>query len=261
MGAAKQSTLVVLFTCGLVGLLIGCGSTEATTSSTADAPPETVHEEADSETVAQAPNSFTPNFWIESESEQPDGSSARQRMELGGLSAAGDFQTPRGFAGLANTCDVDYQRDAFLPGKLTVENTTKRFPIEITSGIMIGVAPYLPGEGPKEELVADVAQDFSTGQSCEANAAFASVEFELSSGETGRHSFLIVVHEYYSPAYPQGRKSALNERRVGIANPIPLATDWEQTCVSASVPLDGEFARPDGEPITEHQFDSDLPPC
>lgn len=224
---------------------------------------ETVYEETETETVDQTSGSFSPTFWIESDAELPDGSSARERMELGDLVAASDFEASGGFAGLSEACEVDAQRDALLPGKLVVENTTKRFPIEITSGIVVGTRPTAAGENPyPEKPVTDIAQNFETDPSCEPYAGAAPVEFELSSGETGRQNFLIVVHDYYSPAHPGGRKSDLGDLRTGINFPIPLATDWERTCVSASAPLDGELTRLDGGPITEHQFEpSDLPSC
>jgi hypothetical protein len=241
-------------------VLLGCGGT----SSTADVSPDTTYEDTYSETPAQAAVPFSANFWVKTEAKQSDGSSARAQLELGDLVAAGDFIAPEGFAGLTNTCDLDFQRDALIPGELTVENTTNGFPIAITSGIMIA-KPFSPEEGfyslgPETS----VAQSFSSSQSCEpANELDmrATVDFELSDGETGRHKFLIVVHEYYSPEYPQGDIESLGYLRGGIYFPA-MSSDFDQTCVSASVPVDGIFVRLDGKRIPEYAYEpSDLPRC
>lgn len=237
----------------MLGLALGvasCGGGESSDSSTADtSPPQEPVESASA--TEYSPPTFTANFWVTEYLEQSDGSTSRQRFGLGDLAAADQFDPPSGYESLVATCEVDRKRDALIPGVLIAEDTTERFPIELSSGIVIE-RPFQEGYadlGPETSM----AQAFSSGPSCEPGGELenteAEVTFSLAHGETGRHRFLIVVHNYYSPRHPQGDAESLGFLRVGF---FPtLYTGWEPTCISASAPLEDGFARPDGKPIGE----------
>lgn len=251
----------------LLAVLGGCGGGTAS-SSPSVVPEEPITEETEEPAVVQTPPEFNSNIRIDSGAEHEDGSSARLRMELDELVAATAFEAPEGFEGLANACDVDYRRDAFVPGKFAVENTTKRFAIEISTGIFVGIGSTAAGEDPYPNLPdVDVAQGFSDGPSCEVGlypgaGAAAGIDFTIDPHGTGDQNFLIVIHDYYSPAKPGGRKEDAANLRVGIFFPPPLFNDWDRTCVSASAPLDGGTVRIDGNSITDRQFEpAELPSC
>lgn len=257
LGKAK---LMAVATCWIgllaIGLILaGCGNTHSnTTTSSPSFKPLTPREAETLGGESEESAAFTANFWVTSELEQGDGSTSRQRFGLGDLSPADRFAAPNGYESLAGACEVDGKRDALIPGVLIVEDTTERFPIELNTGMVIEW-PFQAGYsklGPE----ADIAQAFSSGSSC---APFGGVEtkaevtFNLTDGETGRHKFLIVVHNYYSPGHPQGDTESLGFLRVGF---FPATyTGWEPICISASAPLEDGFVRPDGGPINEQDYE------
>jgi hypothetical protein len=241
----------------IVGLLAGCGSSskeESSTRSTGFTPLTQQDAEEIKDESAESAESFTADFWVTSNLEQGDGSTAQQRFGLGELSPADRFAAPNGFSALTNACEVDSRRDALIPGVLIVKDTTERFPIELNTGVIIE-RPFQAGYtsvGPET----DIAQAFSSGPSCAPfndPSTNAEVTFNLTEEETGRHKFLIVVHNYYSPGHPQGDTESLGYLRVGFFPAI--YTGWEPLCISASAPLEDGFVRPDGGPISEQDHE------
>lgn len=235
--------------------LASCGSGEGSSPTTvAEPPPEPAES---SEASDYSPPVFTATFWVTEDLEQGDGSTARQRFGLTELSPADRFDAPNGYESLAGACEVNPKRDALIPGVLIAEDTTRRFPIDLETGIVI--------ERPFHESYAElgpdtsIAQAFSSGASCEPGGELedtsGEVDFHLSDGETRRHRFLIVVHNYYSPGHPNGDEENLRFLRIGF-NPYLSYRGWEALCVSASAPLDAGFVRLDGKPINEQDYET-----
>jgi hypothetical protein len=249
---------VVMLSLLVVGLFAGCGSGSDPAPTTAAEPaPEAV----ESEPASYAPQ-FKPHVWIESRERESDGSTARQRLEIGHLVPAEDFTAPDGFAGLEYACDVNQQRDALIPARLTAQNTTANFPLpEFLSALRFinPVNTETIAGGVRKGLETSVAQSFSEGEtSCEAaeEMELSPVHFDLAAGESGHHHLLFIVHNYYSPNYPEGNAEGLAPLRIGI---FPYR---ELRCLSASTELDGEYIPLDGGPITEHLGgEAEAPSC
>lgn len=240
----------------LAVVLAGCGGNY--TNSQTPAPSEPAYEDTYSEPYEETAE-FEDNFWIAATTESGDGSTADLKLRVGDLVAAEDYVAPEGFAGLESACEVDDERDALIPGELVVTNTTDRFPIEIDTGVM--VAKPFDNEGTlafgSKGLNVSVAQRFSDHDGCEFEEAdlLAEVNFELSEDEIGSHEFIVIVHDYYSPEQPDGDEANLGYLRIAIDDRSSIITGWEQTCVSASLPLDGSSARLDGKRFTERAYE------
>jgi hypothetical protein len=149
--------------------------------------------------------SFQPTRTYEWEVEGDSGATARLKLELA-EPFLGSEPLPSGFEGLDSACTVDAQRDAVIPIRLEVENTTDSF--DLAAAVDLRVRQV------KDEVSAplgfDAASSFSDGPSCDALSSGSiddgtGVKFEsVSPGGSDDHNWLVVVHNYYSPAQPDG---------------------------------------------------------
>lgn len=210
------------------------------------------------------------------------GSSARIDVELGDLVPVDSADVPEEFARLTTVCEVDDQRDAFLPLRLTATNTTVDFDAEISTGVLLR---DIGGDSSlSAQLAIGSATSYTEGPSCEepvvvgGRAKVAGVDFgELVSDEQAFHDWLVVVKDYYSPEWPEGNEEEL-ARLAATIEVSSLATSEDvipdTTCFSAApdtfyranlMPLNlsswGAFPLADIVPDTDPATDEDPPEC
>lgn len=143
-------------------------------------------------------------------------------LSLGELikgSAAAGVAHPNGpkFVVGAN-CPVDSATSAVIPGSMTVTATTVEFATPISAGFL------LTKEGPGDIKLHDgkISIDVDYGQCFAQNSDnFALIggvgvtwQTPFTKGQSGRMDFFIVIHNYYSPATPNGDTAYLGEEVV-----------------------------------------------
>lgn len=133
---------------------------------------------------------------------------------------------------LSSDSDFDPAKDLVIPGKFRVQNTTSNYSTKIdasailknSSNISGGEAIY-NGAGTPPTNMDDritIEEFFTSGpsnKSCSSNNGFDGMggtrDFgaqweDMASGSYGSHTFFIIVHDYYSPATPEGDPQLLD---------------------------------------------------
>jgi hypothetical protein len=140
------------------------------------------------------------------------GGTATVTLELGEVTRAGEG-VPEQHAELTGICDVDAERDAFVPVRITVRNTTDGFSLSPSVTLRLNNV-----ESRFDATVrVDAANDFSDGPQCDALTDGSiddgtGVGFgDLAPEGEDSHDSLLVLHDYYTPAYPDGDDVGLGE--------------------------------------------------
>lgn len=209
------------------------GSTDDQVDATTDTTPRTVDE--------SSTEPFTATRTYEWEVTSTNGEEASVTVELGDLVHADSDSVPPDLAGYLSICEVDAQRDAAIPLRLSATNTTDGFDTELEVGLQLRNA------GNSYDLQFATATTFSDGDSCrdhEDAKEVAGVDFgNLAAGDSGSHSWLLLVKGYYSPAEPDGNETVLGEWAAGIkVDSLATADDVVPNVTCFSGPA-GKFLR------------------
>lgn len=186
--------------------------------------------------------SFTPEASYTAKTKKSDGSTATMVIDRGKLTRAADG-VPAEFAEFPGICEANAQRDAVMPLRLAVTNTTEGFSSQISVGLLVsGFDGVAVGN-----FLVDIATSFSDGGKCASGPAGVVQQYvdfgDVAPGATAVHDFVVVFHNYYSPDAPAGEKAALSELRANLLTGSGLASDT--ICFSgpgrlnAQFPLDG----------------------
>lgn len=196
----------------LILVLAGCGADDsgssassagADTTSAAVEPDSAVAEE--SEAVEET---FTPERTYTWEVEAESGAEGTLTLEVGEIVDADD--SVPGFQAMETACETDFQRDAFLPIRMDYLNRTHDFDAE--PNVKLRVKNIETTQGP---ITIDAATVYSDGPDCNALTSGsmddgANVTFDpIAPQERGRHEFLIVLHNFRTPADPEGDQEEL----------------------------------------------------
>lgn len=196
----------------LVMVFAGCGSGHsgssassagAGTTSAAVEPDAAVAEESEA-----LEETFTPERTYTWEVEAESGSEGTLTLELGELVDADD--SVPGFQAMETACETDLQRDAFLPIRMEYLNRTHDFDAE--PNVKLRVKNIETTQGP---ITIEAATVYSDGPDCNALTSGsmddgANVTFDpIAPQERGSHEFLIVLHNFRTPADPEGDQDEL----------------------------------------------------
>ena len=163
--------------------------------------------------VAEPPVAeFSPSRFYRWSVRSESNATAEIKLEIGDLITPGE-PLPASFEGARGACDVNDQRDALIPMRMSVENTTSGFDLAAR------VTLRLQQAGPPVERGAglEAATSFSSGPACEALTTGsindgAGVRFDaIVPSATRSQDWLLVVHGFRSPAYPEGDDDALKQ--------------------------------------------------
>lgn len=179
------------------------------TGSTTDQPTETTGGETTEDL-------FEPARVYRREDRGRDGSTTSVRLDVGSLGRINEL--PADFADLPAGCNADPQRDAAMPMRMTLKNTTKGFAVTPTAGIAL---QHVPATSDKGEPYTSIVSRFSDGPSCKDTPGIGAVSQgvtfdELAPGASNDHDFVVLLRNYYTPEAPDGDPSLLAEGRVGI---------------------------------------------
>jgi len=175
-----------------------------------------------------------PRRTYNAQAKRDDGSTYTLKAEVGDLTPASKT-LPAEFSGMTTQCGVDPQRDLFVPIRLRATSTNAgNFDQTIPTGYTM--------RGFSGDLTADIASD----ETCAAAPSYAlaskSVQFEeVTPGESRTLDTLVVLHNYYSPSSPEGRRSELSEIYVAVDQTLA-----EFTCFDGPNIKGGRFFKLDG---------------
>lgn len=197
----------------LILVFAGCGSDDsgsAASNAGADTTSSPVELDStateESEPVEEA--AFTPERTYTWEVEAESGSEGTFTLEVGEIVDADD--SVPGFRAMETACETDYQRDAFLPIRMDYLNRTHDF--EAEPNVKLRVKNIETTQGP---ITMDAATVYGDGPDCNALTTGsmddgANVTFDpIAPQERGSHEFLIVLHNFRTPAYPEGDQEEL----------------------------------------------------
>ena len=155
---------------------------------------------------------FTPSrFYRWSVRSQTD-ATAEVKLELGDL-VAPDVPLPPSFERAKSACTVNDQRDALIPMRTSVENTTSGF--DLTARVTLRLQQA--GAQLDRAVSVEAARSFSSGASCKALTTgsindTAGVRFDaIVPSSTRSQDWLLVIRGFRSPAYPDGDDDALKQ--------------------------------------------------
>jgi hypothetical protein len=236
--------------------IAGCGG--ESTDRPSPSPTSETAANPSSDSAEPEPAAFTPERTFDGEVEVSDGSTWDLRIEVGALAAAGEAEAaPAEFAELATACEVDSQRDALVPIRLSATSTNATgYDQDISTGVVFS---DLPGGIDRGDVLFEIASSFDDGPQCDSGTSTARleerVEFSgVAPDEERTHEMLLVIHDYYSPAAPEGRAGEIADARVST----PVVVNAHLTCFGGSGGADGSFML-NGTPIEAEE--RDVPEC
>ncbi len=167
---------------------------------------------AASETPVVSENAFKPVGTYRWDAEAASGAEATATIELGAVRAQSQ-PLPDGFENLGSICESDSERDAFLPIRMTVRNTT--------DGFDLSASLRLTTHNVKDRFQARIgihaANAFSDGPSCRAmtdgsiDDGFGVGFDSIAPDGENDHNTLLVLENYYTPESPSGDDAGLSE--------------------------------------------------
>ena len=136
-----------------------------------------------------------------------DGSTESVQLEFWNPAQAVDTYKPWIGWSAPTACQVDQQRDALIPGRVMLTNTTSGFSADVA--LQLNQVGSPPGA---DSLQAE--EQYTSGAQCGASGGatfFVSSNGQLSPGQSETLNFLVIVPGYYSPTNPQGDPALLNQ--------------------------------------------------
>lgn len=212
---------------GLLGLviaagsLVGCGSGGSGGQSTQPAPTTFRDEGTGTASGVAAPGGSTPTSPPQRASDITlpnawdivitDQSGYRFDVKLEVADQTVKVGTRHGELVAGETCELDSRKDALIPARVTLTNSTPGFSAKLTSRFYFLAFPDAAELGYSEPscVVRDNGQGglFSIG-----------VSRELATGESVPINIFIVVRDYYTPASPNGNLATLQRIKLGVAD-------------------------------------------
>jgi hypothetical protein len=116
-----------------------------------------------------------------------------------------------------SACDIDQSRDAFIPLRIEVRNTTVGFPVAVSLNLNLDPSSKL-------EVLGD--QEFSGGSlKCQVKPSVFSIKWEtpIEPDDTREAVAYLVVKNFYSPALPDGDVASLDSLllKPGVLSSFP----------------------------------------
>lgn len=211
---------------------VGCGEDQS-----GDAQPVAVEPPPATETEPIRGQVFEPKATYIAEAEAEDGATERIELEIGDVITT--EAVPDGFPDPALACTVDPDRDAVIPARATVTNTTEGFAVDTTTAIAV--------KWPELEISIEGAAEYSDGPSCREPAIGDNAMLRVSwravpSGGSNTMRFFFVIHDYYGPRHPEGKTWAVGASTVYFTDVRSDSSGmWERTCISGPGINDGSF--------------------
>lgn len=203
IGCLAALLIMVFAGCGSEGSGSGASSAgEDTTSSPVESDPAATK---DSEPVEET---FTPDRTYTWEVEAESGAEGTLTLEVGEIVDADD--SVPGFQAMETACETDFQRDVFVPIRMDYLNRTHDFDAEPNVKLRVKNTETTQGS-----ITIEAATVYSDGPDCNALTSGsmddgANVTFDsIAPQERGRHEFLIVLHNFRTPADPEGDQEEL----------------------------------------------------
>ena len=230
----------------------GCGQEQ---SDTAGAATQSLSDETVTTTTIEG-ETFRPNVVYVVEAEADDGGTERIELEIGALAPAAE-PVLEYFPDPAAICDVDPARDALIPARVKVTNTTESFAVD--TGVAIGV------EWPEFDLTIEGAAEYSDGPSCQSTGTYDDAIMRTTwsataPGETHEKDFYFVVHDYFSPEHSGGNRDALDATVLEFTYVDSDSSGaWERTCISGPGLNGGSFTFDGGDARVARALLEDLP--
>lgn len=178
-----------------VVVLSGCG--ESSSSNPTQVAPTTEASASEPEVESVIEDGFFETSTAEID--LPDGTTADVTIEVGRLLPFGDAKLPAEFSQLAAACNAESERDAVIPVRMRIENTTDGF-----AGRFRLIQRFTPRPHLGEDEMRRVATSFSeTGPKCEGSERV-NMKFELEEGGVGTQDTAVVLDNYFNPSEPEG---------------------------------------------------------
>lgn len=209
----------------------GCGAAEEAATTTSEAVIEAPAAVASTST-SNAPKRFSPGRRYQWGLENQDGLTADLRVEFGARIPAGDGATelPVEFAAQEAACSADPQRDALLPIRLRVTNTT--------DGFSINPAIEVRHDG-RETGTILIGTNYSDGASCSEWEIYEHLQWDgVAPGDERTVDWLLVLKDFYLPESPSGDLAVFGEHRAHLQvleGEFADQDTFEPTCISGSV--------------------------
>lgn len=227
---ARASVLLVV----LAAALGGCGEDDSDGASAPSAETVAAPSTTPAQTAAPEAPTFAVNRRYEWEVRGESGATAKVKLDFGHLVPASET-LPSEFESFKSACTIDPQRDAVIPIRLGVENTTSDF--DLTPAIDLAVNK-VGGRGGDYSLNLEAATSFTEGPSCDALTAGSTsdgtgVKFEpVTPNNRDGQNWLLVVHDYRSPEYPDGDDTLLQDW-FGFLRVRDSSSSMRSTCFTA----------------------------
>lgn len=193
-------------------LLAGCGADDSgsdASSAGADTTSSAVEpDSAASESSVPVEEAFEPDRTYTWEVEAESGAEGTLTLEVGEPVGADDSVS--GFQAMETACETDFQRDSFIPIRMDYLNRTHDFDAEPNVKLRVKNT-----ETSQSSITIDAATVYSDGPDCNTLTGGsmddgANVTFDpIAPQERGSHDFLIVLHNFRIPAYPDGDQEEL----------------------------------------------------
>lgn len=209
--------------------------------------------------------------WLQS------GATATVTVELGGVLKARPEAIPAGFSEVASVCTADPATDAVIPMRMTIRNTSEVVLNTVVDGWIDSPTGFsAPG------MTIDAATKFADGEECQSHGGNTNYKWrqnDISPGQTTTHDWLLVVHNYYPPDYPDGHKVPLSKSlasfRLSATSsdgelPMnsttcysgPRATGIQPMDYRPSFSLNGDLSKLSERPMADHSAELEgVPEC
>lgn len=117
---------------------------------------------------------------------------------------------------LGSACGFDPDVDVWIPARIEITNTTSGFANRSNVAFQLQVPPSA------SPIVIDVESNFSNGTSCVTSPSIVTggASVDLDEGAGAVSSFFIVLHDYYSPAHPDGDTVSLEHIEIVARAPM-----------------------------------------